>query len=147
MMRVVRLDGAWMTALASILLVASCGHAESTETLDVTRTPDGVAELRSCVSPSAACSALMTVFESKLHSLSAERSHQMAADLVSALRRHDAPPLLAHAIGQCGRGHWVSCRALLWAIGRLYLDDESSFARASECALTQELAAATNELR
>lgn len=127
-------------AVLSSTLFGACAHVgppASAPAVD-----DGTAALQRCVDDREACPALAKRLEAKLlEHYDAPSAHHLAWQMTETLGRGDLS-VVGTTITRCRAGHRASCRALWWAIDRLYLAADASLARAGECGLTDAVAAA-----
>jgi len=127
-------------AIVAVAFIAACAHVEPSVSTPVAVVDDAATELQRCVDDGAACPALAKRVEAKLRAkYDASAAHRLAWQMTEMLGRGDAS-VLGATIARCGTGHPASCRALWWAIERLYLDGDATPARAHECGLTEAVA-------
>jgi hypothetical protein len=127
-------------AIAGFALVTACAHVEAPQLAPLV--DDGALALRRCIEYSDACPALAMRLEAKLRDhYDTSAAHRLAWQITEAFGRGDAS-VVGTAIVRCRAGRHVSCRALWWALGRLYLADDATLARANECGLTDAVASA-----
>ncbi len=128
--------------VAPFVVLAACAHSASTERSESVSALAGVAELRRCIDV-AECRdfsvRLRTMLNQRLGTATADR---LVDQIVETMQHGDATPVLGDAIAHCRRGHQASCRALWWAMDRLFLDEQATPLRADECPLTHALATA-----
>jgi hypothetical protein len=116
-----------------LALVAACAHVQSPQRAVI---DDGAAALRRCIADSNACPPLAMRLEQRLRDhYDTSAAHRLAWQMTEAFGRGDAS-VVGTAIVRCRAGHESSCRALWWALDRLYLSDDATLARANECGLT-----------
>lgn len=132
----------WILALA---FAGACAHATAppTTTATTTATVDAVAAaLQRCVEDGEACPALARRLEARLRvRYDASTAHRLAWKMTETFGRDDAS-LVGAARARCRAGHPSSCRALSWAIDRLFLAPDATLGRANECPLSDAVAAA-----
>lgn len=129
-------------AIAPVVLLAACAHGASIERLETAVTVDGAAELRRCIDANECRDVdarMQTMLRQRLDAKAADR---LVHQILETLRHRDTSPMIGDVIANCRRGHQASCRALWWAIDRLYIDEAATPARANDCPLTQALATA-----
>jgi hypothetical protein len=128
-------------AVAPVVLLAACAHGASMR-LETAVTVDGAVELRRCIDADE-CRDIAARMQTRLRQrLDAKAADRLVHQILETLRRRNASPMIGDVIANCRRGHQASCRALWWAIDRLYIDEEATPARANDCPLTQALATA-----
>ena len=128
------------SAILVFVCVAACAHVNLPTSAPVA--DDGAALLRRCIEDNEACPALAKRLEAKLSDrYDASSAHHLAWRMSETFGRGDAS-VVGAAVARCRTGHQASCRALWWAIDRLYLADDASLARANECGLTDAVASA-----
>lgn len=129
------------SAILVFACVAACGHVDL-PAASVPVVDDGTAALRRCIQDNEACPALAKLLEVKLRDrYDASSAHHLAWRMTETFGRGDAS-VVGTAVTRCRTGHQGSCRALWWAMDRLYLADDASLARANECGLTDAVASA-----
>jgi hypothetical protein len=128
---------AWIAALA---LVGACAHVTAPP---AAATADEVAAaLSRCVADGEACPALAKRLEARLRvRYDASTAHRLAWRMTETFARDDAS-LVGAARARCRAGHPSSCRALWWAVDRLFLAPDATLGRAGECPLSDAVAAA-----
>ena len=132
-----------MTRAAAILgfaFVGACAHVSPPAAPPVR--DDGATALRRCVEDRGTCPALAKRLETKLLGrYDVPSAHRLAWQMTETLGRRDVS-VVGTTITRCRAGHEASCRALWWAIDRLYLAEDATLARADECGLTDAVASA-----
>lgn len=129
-------------AVGPLVLLAACAHTAPVERPETGTTTDAATEMRRCVDVDECRDVGARVKKMLLQRREAAEAERLVHKLVEILRHSDATPVIGGVIANCRRGHQASCRALWWAVDRLYLDERATAARANECPLTQALATA-----
>ena len=131
-------------AIAGLALVAACAHVQAPSLPPVV--DDGSIALRRCIEQRDACPALAMRLEAKLRDhYDVSVAHRVARQMTEDFGRGDASAV-GTVIRGCRAGRAASCRALWWALDRLYLADDATLARANECGLTDAIASAFGTL-
>jgi hypothetical protein len=127
-------------AILGFALVAACAHLAPPTAAPVA--DDTAAAMRRCIDDSSACPALAKRLEAKLRDrYDASSAHRLAWHMTETLGGSDVS-LVGTTITNCRAGHEASCRALWWAIDRLYVAADATVARANDCGLTEAMASA-----